>query len=133
MNFFQLDEYFIKCEVVFLRKYKSLATIVQLGRKEKGQCTLNSGLQEQQNHWRFLFLFKRENVISSPTPNRNFIKEAELLCMSTGSSLIETLGFVVPCFCIVIVHRSPCHLLRKHGSTKEKIKKEITVLNLSTL
>lgn len=109
----------MKCGVVFLRKYKSLATIAQLGRKERGWCTLNSGLQEQQNHWWFLFLFKRKNVISSPTLNRNFIKEAELLCMSTGSSLIETLGSVVPCFCIVIVHRSPWQpLAQKAGQYK---------------
>jgi len=96
----------VKCWVVFLRKYKSLAAVAQLGRNERGPCSLNTALQERQNHWWFLFLFKRKNVIFWPALNRNFIKEAAPLCVSTGSSLIETPCFVVPCYCIVIVHRS---------------------------
>lgn len=73
----------------------------------------------------FYFFWKGKNVISWPTLKRNFLKEAELLCMSTGSSLIETPCFVVLCYCIVIVHRSPWQPLTQKawqfkGGNKER-------------
>lgn len=62
--------------------------------------------------------FQKEKIISWPTVNRNSMKEAEPLCLSTGSSLREAVCFVVTCYFIVIVHRSPWQPLTQNAQYK---------------
>lgn len=90
---------------MFQRICKSLAVIAEL--KKRGWCALNQQLTRGVESLVIFISFQRQNVISWPTLNRNFTKEAEALCMSTGSSLREKTCFVVLCYCIVTVHRSP--------------------------